>query len=96
MEEVHMIDYQKFKSASEFFHAARGEGIQFPVSTMSMIEKTMRDLDLEFANAFDVVLNSDAIIPSGDYAFIFNLCGSLTDPLPRFQKRRRDKDQESE
>jgi hypothetical protein len=91
-----MIDYQKFKSTSEFFDAARSEGIQFPVAMMSMIEKTMKDLDLDFPDAFDVLLKSDAIIPCGDHAFIFSLRGALTDPLSRFQKRRRDKDHESE
>lgn len=90
-----MIDHQRFKSASEFFHAARSEGIRFPVAMMSMIEKTMKNLDLDFADAFDVLLKSDAIIPCGDHAFIFDLRGPLADPLPRFQKRRRDKNNES-
>jgi hypothetical protein len=90
-----MIDYQKFKSTSEFFHAARSEGIRFPVAMMSMIEKTMKDLDLDFADAFDVLLKSDAIIPCGDHAFIFNVRGPLADPLLRFQKRRRNENNES-
>lgn len=83
-----MIDYRQFKSTSEFFYAARGDGIQFPVTMMSMIEKTMKDLDLDFPDAFDVLLKSGAIIPCGDYAFIFSVRGALTDPLPRFRKKR--------
>ena len=83
-----MIYYRQFKSTSEFFHAARSQGIQFPVAMMGMIESTMKDLDFDFADAFDVLLKSDAIIPCGDHAFIFSVRGAMTDPLPRFRKRR--------
>jgi hypothetical protein len=91
-----MIDYTKFKSTSEFFNAARSAGIRFPVSMMSMIESTMKDLDLDFTDAFDVLLKSGAIIPCGDDAFIFSVRGPLTDPLARFQKRRRHRGHEPE
>jgi hypothetical protein len=88
MEEALMIDYRKFKSTSEFFYASRSEGIQFPVTMMSMIERAMKELDLDFADTFDVLLKSGAIIPCGDYAFIYSVKGSATDPRDRFRNKR--------
>ncbi len=83
-----MIDYKKFTSTSDFFEASRSQGIQFPVYMMCVVDKTMKDLDLDFADAFDVLLKSDAIIPCGDHAFILNMRGYLADPLGKFKKKR--------
>ena len=83
-----MIDYRKFKSTTEFHEAARSAGIRYPVYMMVIIDKAMKDLDLDFADTFDVLLKSGAIIPSGDHAFIYNVRGHLTDPLDRIRARR--------
>ena len=84
-----MIDFRKFNSTSEFYEASRSAGIRFPVTMMGMIEKAMKDLDLNFADTFDVLLKSGAVIPVDDDAFIYSVRGPLTDPIDHVRRKRR-------
>lgn len=69
-----LMDISRFNSVSEWFKAARAEGLTFPLAMPQGLEVAMKKLKLPFPETFDLFVQKGIIIPAGN-SYIYFLKG---------------------
>lgn len=69
-----MKKIQDYTSTTSWFKDARREGLTFPVAMMAGLDTAQAELNISFAETFQLFLDHEIIIQSDNF-FIYNLQG---------------------
>jgi len=61
-----LMDVSRFKSVSEWFEAARAEGLRFPLAMPQGLGAGMNELKLSFPETFNLFVQKRIIVPIGN------------------------------